>query len=541
MRSSAALAAVAVLAAMPAAAAENVTISSAATSGGTLSGGTFTPTGDDANLNIAELKAALAVSDVAVTNGSSGSQAGDITLADKLTWPANTLVLSAFHAVRIDAKLAAKGTAGLKLKMAHGGSLTFGAGRITFASASQSFKIGARTYTLVADIPALATAISGHRAGHFALMDTYDAANGPAYSAPPIPAQFIGDFEGLGNRILNLTVTTNSTSQKEALFARLGPNGTIEDLGLVNASIHNSSGLTTAVAALAVNSDGAIRNVSVSGQVSQSGNGEIGGLVAVNGGAIVASSSGASVAGTSDGADLGGLVGTNNGTISNSSATGAVSSPAGLSAGGLVALNEGMIFQSFATGNVSCGQYCDVGGLVGYNNNGGNIDQTYATGDVSGGDGSETGGLVGFSVFDFTPNAITNSYARGAVTADGAGTALSDPRVGGFIGTNSTTAISASYSTGAPSATGTSPLVGGFVGEDDAATGANTNDYWNKTTSGITNPSQGAGDPANDPGITGLTAAQMRAGLPAGFDSAIWAETAGVNFGLPYLIALPPR
>ncbi|MBV9993123.1 MAG: hypothetical protein JOZ72_17740 [Alphaproteobacteria bacterium] len=394
-----------------------------------------------------------------------------------------------------------------------GGDIVMGGGSrgsVNFYSTGQPLKINGAPYTLIDNVVFLATDVAAFPSGNDALA--HDDVEGTAFTGTPIAVTFTGAFAGLGNRISKLTTATNSTNQDEAMFARLGAGGTIEDLRLSDVSIHNGSGQTTDTAALAVLSSGTIRNVSVSGQVSSGGNGSIGGLVAVNGGSIANSSSAASVSGTSDVTDL----------------------------GGLVATNEGRIFQSFATGDVACGKYCDAGGLVGTNNNGGNIDQTYATGDVTGGDGCEAGGLVGFSVFDFTPNSIANSYATGAVTGNGDGTALSGPRVGGFIGINSTTFISTSYATGAPTATGTSFLVGGFVGEDDA-TGANANDYWNKTTSGITNPAQGAGDPANDPGITGLSGAQMRAGLPAGFDGAIWAQTPGVNFGLPYLIALPPR
>jgi hypothetical protein len=32
----------------------------------------------------------------------------------------------------------------------------------------------------------------------------------------------------------------------------------------------------------------------------------------------------------------------------------------------------------------------------------------------------------------------------------------------------------------------------------------------------------------------------LQSGLPAGFDPAIWAESANMNGGLPYLLANPP-
>jgi hypothetical protein len=83
--------------------------------------------------------------------------------------------------------------------------------------------------------------------------------------------------------------------------------------------------------------------------------------------------------------------------------------------------------------------------------------------------------------------------------------------------------------------------VGGSLGLDVTG-GADLSDlYWDTTTSGITNLSQGAGNIANDPGITGETTAQLQATLPAGFDPTIWAENPSINGGLPYLIANPPQ
>jgi hypothetical protein len=65
--------------------------------------------------------------------------------------------------------------------------------------------------------------------------------------------------------------------------------------------------------------------------------------------------------------------------------------------------------------------------------------------------------------------------------------------------------------------------------------------YWDTTTSGITDPSKGAGNKKNDPGIEGLTTVQLRSGLPDGFSGAVWGEKSSINGGLPYLLANPPR
>jgi hypothetical protein len=64
--------------------------------------------------------------------------------------------------------------------------------------------------------------------------------------------------------------------------------------------------------------------------------------------------------------------------------------------------------------------------------------------------------------------------------------------------------------------------------------------YWDTDTSGVTNLAQGAGIPANDPGIKGLTTQVFQSRLPAGFDPTIRAESKKVNNGLPFLLANPP-
>jgi hypothetical protein len=81
---------------------------------------------------------------------------------------------------------------------------------------------------------------------------------------------------------------------------------------------------------------------------------------------------------------------------------------------------------------------------------------------------------------------------------------------------------------------------GGFVGTAKAYSYFE-NAYWDTDTSGITNLSQGAGNIANFPGITGLTTRQLQSGLPAGFDPKIWAENSSINGGLPYLITNQPH
>jgi hypothetical protein len=97
----------------------------------------------------------------------------------------------------------------------------------------------------------------------------------------------------------------------------------------------------------------------------------------------------------------------------------------------------------------------------------------------------------------------------------------------------------ASYSTGIVIA-GPSATVGGLIGRDIADPGI-ANTYWNLDTSGVSDPHQGAGNVVDDPGITGLTDAQLKSGLPAGFDKHIWKQNPKINNGYPYLADNPPH
>jgi hypothetical protein len=96
-----------------------------------------------------------------------------------------------------------------------------------------------------------------------------------------------------------------------------------------------------------------------------------------------------------------------------------------------------------------------------------------------------------------------------------------------------------SYSTGTVSS-GSGAPVGGSIGEDDVSGSGISNDYWDLDTSGVGNPHQGAGNVPDDPGIAGLTDAQLKSGLPAGFDPKVWAINPKINNGYPYLINNPP-
>ena len=129
------------------------------------------------------------------------------------------------------------------------------------------------------------------------------------------------------------------------------------------------------------------------------------------------------------------------------------------------------------------------------------------------------------------------------LTQPAAVSAMQLSHAGGLVGFDefgTSGVIQTSYSTGSIKA-GSGAFVGGMLGFDDISFRVFTDTYWDTTTSGVTDPSKGAGNKKNDPGIEGLTTAQLQSGLPDGFSSTVWAEKSSINGGLPYLLANPPR
>lgn len=230
---------------------------------------------------------------------------------------------------------------------------------------------------------------------------------------------------------------------------------------------------------------------------------------------------------------VGAIAGIIGGSIINCYVTGEVSATGTDSnAGGLAGANNGAIVQSWVDTSVSAGPSATAaGGLAGVNE--GTVDKSYSVGVVTSGDNVVTGGLIGYN-FGGT---ISNSYGSASVVGGNNGF------VGGLTGANSngkssSPTISMSYSIGAVSG-GTGSSIGGLIGEDLAQTGT-ANTYWDLDTSGISDPSKGAGNVANDSGIIGLTAEQFKSGLPQGFEKKVWKEKAPLNNGYPYLIGNPP-
>lgn len=474
-----------------------VTISSDQTQNMTCANDICQPTAQDAILNVTDLENLLVSGNIEVTTTGSGVQADDINASAALSWSnGNALSLDAYRSITVGGPITLEGQGGLSLTTNDGGKrglLSFvNTGNVVFANLSSQLTIDGKGYLLVDSIASLASVVAADPEGDYALANSYDAGSDGTYSQSPIETAFRGRFEGLGNIISNLTIT-DSVDKHVGLFAKLRK-GHLNDIGLANVNVAAVQKALSAGALVGDVEGGSIESAFVSGSIAGRKQEYTGGLVGYAfGGSISKCWSSVSVSG---GNTTGGLVGFADAgeAITLSYATGAVSGGKLSATGGLVGQNLGVVKQSFALGGASNPQGSS-GGLVG--NNVGNVEETYSTGPSS---GQWAGGLVG------------SNKASGT--------------------------ISQSYSTGEVSG---SEYSGGLIGNDVAPGGSMKKTYWNTTTSGITNPGQGAGNIANDPGIKGKTTAQLQSGLPKGFSRSIWAEDPNINGGLPYLIANPPQ
>jgi hypothetical protein len=454
-----------------------VKISSKPTSNMKCSSGICTPTAKKAVLNVTDLANMLAAGDVTVQ---SGSLAQEIDIDAALSWTStHRLTLDSYRSITFNQPLTVAGTGALTITTNDGGS-------------NGDFQFLDRGSVKIWDIHS-SLVINGHSYMLFVSLKDF--------------AREFRHFDGTGEyyaqiKNWNLANKTYSTSPVTTSF-----NGTFEGLGneISHLTIRNT---TTGFSGLfdSLDFSAVVRDVNLK-QVDISGPGDVGALA---GGSI-------------------GMV------IDNVHVSGQISAPAGSKVGGLVGIGSGLTVNCLSTATILVSGDAIVGGLIGrkVDDHKADVVASYSTGPVSAG-GTAAGGLIGESLGNGT---VLNSYAIGNVTGANAAPA------GGIIGIRSpsggsSTSIMNSYSIGMVSG-GSGAPVGGSIGEDDVSGGI-TNDYWDLDTSGIGNPHQGAGNVPDDPGITGLTDAQLKSGLPAGFDPKVWAINPKINNGYPYLIANPP-
>ncbi len=436
-----------------------VTISSGETQNMSCSAGVCAPTASDAVLNVTDMENLLSSGNLEITTTGSGVQADDIDIVAPFSWTdGNSLTLDAYRSITVTQSVADNGSGGVVLAAndgGNGGALSFqSGGSLSFATPASALSINGKTYVLEDSVATLAAAIASNPSGHYALSASYDASQDGVYSNSPILNKLNGTVNGLGNAISNLQIASD-TRFALGLFTRVGKKGEIDSLLVTNSDVSIR--------------DGKRNFVSVAGVLSA----------------------------------------TNHGTIFNAFASGELSYTVSklhdqIGAGGLIGSNDGKISASGAdvtvAANVGRG-FAQVGGLVAVNLGSGIVEGSYATGSAA--SNTVAGGLVAFN-----DGLVENCYALGDSSVS------INSYVGGLAGATDT-AIGASYSTGKVSG-GSGSSVGGFVGGDDSD-GELSGNYWDTTTSGIANPGQGAGNIANDPGISAKTTKQLEKRLPKGF------------------------
>ncbi|MBS0248679.1 MAG: filamentous hemagglutinin N-terminal domain-containing protein, partial [Proteobacteria bacterium] len=413
----------------------NVVISNGATAYGALAGGTFTPSSNNSVLNVSTLQAALASGNVIVTTGgagSAGSDAGDITVANNVTWSANTLTLQAYHSIYVNATMAATGTAGLTLTTNNGGTggtITYG-GHVTFANTSQSLSIDGANYTLIDSMSALQN-INNGLTGNYALIKSLDASSvtnwvplgtDSAGNLLNSSLGFSGKFTGLGNAISNLTINLPS-GYPVGLFGRIS-NTSVSNLNLANLSV-TGSGQVGGLIGNAYNS--LIADVNVSGTVT--GNSYVGGVVGMGNLISIVDTHADVIVRANGNGNAGGLLGwsSTSSSIARSSVTGSVSA-LGSYVGGLAGYMSGSVTDSYSTAAVSSNsQY--VGGLVGGSPTSSNlaISTSWSSGLVTA--PSSAGGIIGavggtftFSNVYWDTQTSGQAYALGGSTSAISGT-----------------------------------------------------------------------------------------------------------------------
>ena len=471
---------------IPLAANADVVVSGDATQNMSCTAGVCTPLSEDAVLNLTDLENLLAAGNVTISTTGQGVEAENVDIDAEFGWSNGSgLVIDAFDSIRVNSAVAISGPGALSVTTQEGdnsGTFSFGPqGSVSFAETSSALSINGTPYALFNSLPSLAKAIAGNPSGAFALAQNYDASQDGKYRVSAIGTTFEGNLNGLGNTITGLRIIQGGEKKEYGLFSELDTPSSVASLRIAHATIHTTE--WSGAGMIAGLSYGTVFNSEVGGKIyaKRASYGGYGGALGGNTGLVEDVSSSVDInlgPGKVEEANVGDLVGANEGTVDSAFATGAI------------------VVTGFAPSAL-------IGGLLGLNN--------------------------GYT---------SNCYATGSVAAKND----SEPEiVGGLIGVNSIN-VSFCYSTGAPSAAGSGSYVGGLIGYDQSAKlgGTVTDTYWDTRTSGISNPAQGAGNLSNDPGIKARTTAQLRSKLPKGFDSSIWAETAGTNKGLPYLIANPP-
>lgn len=457
---------------------------------------------------------------LASTNIELASTAGDLNLAGPVTWnSANSLTLSSTGNVNLDGNVTANGNGsrftvnaggdinlnskvgltGLNsgLTLNHAGESVLGSGgQVTLSGAGAAYTSNNNQYTVIQNLAQLQN-VNANLNGYYVLGNNINGRSG-RFKAIGDSSTFNGVFDGLGNTVTNLWISSNGSNS--GLFA--ASSGAISNLTLDNATVNNAGPQAYGFAAIGgligLNS-GTLSNVATSNVkvlAGTSGANSVGGLVGQNlGGTIKNAVSGGRVTGNTFTRSIGGIAGENtttfageaqlNHVLSNAVVSGGMQRDLTGGVGGLVGVNQGgYITDGTSTGTTfSTGAGVNVGGLVGFNRDG-VLERTTSSGEVRGTGAGNVGGLVGYN----DNSDITQSTSTSKVTGFGAagtgglvGTSLnsrlkevkaggnvqdnSGANVGGLVGNNTSGSIDTAEALGTVTGGGNA-RVGGLVGNN---------------------------------------------------------------------------
>ncbi|MGA0565118.1 MBG domain-containing protein [Ancylobacter sp. VNQ12] len=494
----------------------NVTISNAADSFVSVdtisSPNTATPSGGSGtNLNVAPLQSALASNNMVVLTSGAGSEAGNITVVDAVTWSANTtLTLNANTStggIFLNANVTGTGSgSGLVLNAGAGGinqsvaSPTTTASSITVNTLNATATNGG-SVALTNSVNAITTLGTSSASGSFALTNGQDLnVSGPITS----------------NGTLSLVTTTGDLNITAALSdSQAGASYTLSAANALNiskdltlsgsgAQLSLSAGISYSLlsgarvslpdsgASLSINGTSytLIHDVTALQSMSSSGNFALGNDIDASATASWNGGAGFNPIGSSTI-----FSGTFSGLGHNIDSL-TINRP-GTTFIGLFAQADGATLRDMTLSNVSVSGGARVGALVGQVNNS-SLSNIHVTGSVTGfqeaggiaGWLSDTtlsnassaasvtvssngaGGLVGYALYTVT---ISDSYATGAVTAASNAGGLVGQALGGPL------TLTKVYASG--SVTGASS-VGGLIGFMDQGPAALTNAYWDANSTG---------------------------------------------------------
>ncbi len=422
---------------------ENVTIAS---NGGSnvnesLSGGTFSPTGNNAIVDVSNLVTALGTANIIVTTGSTGSQAGDITVANSINWSsANSLTLSAYRNIIISPATTISNTVGASLTLqanntgafavGSGSGIVTNNGTIQMSGGGQvnvyynpSSYTSPTSYTNTGNDPLTAYMLvnnvtdlqnmNTNLSGNYALSKDIDASATSGWNSGTgflpvgdLVTDFTGNFDGQNHTIDSLYIN-NPSLDYVGLFGAISSD-TISNVGITNVYIRGGEvGTDTGVGGLAALSNhSTVNNVYVTGSVNQ--------LALLN---------------NCDSCGVGGLIGiASSTTIQNS--YNAASVTAAAAGGGLVgSITEGTIADSYNSGTITA-LFGSVGGLTRSTTDTVSIINSYNVGTLNG----SAGGLV--LIVSSGNTTITDSYSSGQMSGSTSRGLVSSIRPGATLTVN---------------------------------------------------------------------------------------------------------